>query len=345
MFVLGSLGRGGAERVISILANDYVKCGWNVSICILLENNVEYLLNDKVDIIDASGNTSSRIRRLPLWLKKIRVQVKRYNPDVIVSFAARINVIVLFACMGLNKKIIVSERNDPSRDGRGAITNVLTSLLYPRASSIVFQTKRAKSYFKSAIQNNGIIIPNPIEVSCNVNVSNTRRIVTVGSLKEQKNHALLIDAFKIVFDKHPEYTLTIYGEGNLRKDLENQVQELSLNDHVFLPGTKKNIHEEISDASMFVLSSDYEGLSNALLEAMMMGLPCISTDCAGSDEYIENKVNGLLTHVGDMKGLAEAMLLYIENDQLRQECGEKARAVEKLVGVNNTLKQWHSVLD
>lgn len=345
MFVIGSLGRGGAERVISILSGEYAKQGWNVMVCMLLTNTVGYHIDDSIEIIDMSGTTESRIKRVPYWVKSIRSFVKKENPDVIVSFAARINVITMISCIGLNKKIIVSERNDPQYDGRGIITKILTKILYPFANTVVFQTQRVMSYFDRRIQNKAQIIPNPINVPVYSDNTKLNKIVTVGSLKPQKNQMLLLKSFKIVLEKYPEMTLTIYGEGACRDKLEEYIQIQDMQKNVFLPGEMDMVHEEIKDALMFVLPSDYEGLSNALLEAMMMGLPCISTNCAGSDEYILNGENGLLVQVGDREKLAEAIIKFIENDDLREKCARNARKIRDRVGLEKTLFRWHEVID
>ena len=344
VFFLGSMNRGGAERVISILSKEYAKRGWKTDICALLFNSVEYELHPDTVFHDLTGGNASRIRRFPYWLKNIRKFVKEENPDVIVSFAARINVLVLLACMGSHKKIVVSERNDPTHDGRGFFTKVLTKALYPRADYIVFQTKRVCNLFGKRIQRKGIIIPNPIEVPVESNNVDINKIVTVGRLTRQKNHKLLIQVFSEVHKKYPQKELYIYGDGELKDEINCLVSSFGLNNNVHLMGKVSDVHNQIQNAAMFVLPSDYEGLSNALLEAMMMGIPCVSTDCAGSDEYIKNGENGLLTPVGDQDKLADAMLSFIENDELRMSCGLKAKAVKDKVGLNSTMQQWFSIL-
>ncbi len=343
-FFLGSMGRGGAERVISILANEYAKQGWNADIAILLSNIVDYELDEKIRILDFTGKTANRILRLPMWLKSIRNYVKTEKPDVIVSFVARINVLVLLACIGLKTKIVISERNDPTYDGRGAVTRLLTKLLYPKADKIIFQTQRVKAMFDKKVQDNGVVIPNPISVALEASEAGEKKIVSVGRLTKQKNQKMLIEAFAAAVKKHPEYSLTIYGEGDLRPELENKAKELGVSDKVFLPGNILRVHEEIANAEFFVLPSDYEGLSNALLEAMMMGLPCISTDCAGSDEYIESGKNGLLVPVGDGQAMKEAILYMIEHEEERKAFGKEAKRVSEIVSMENVMKKWHDVI-
>lgn len=344
-FFLASMVRGGAERVISILSNEYVTCNWNTDIGLLLLNKVEYDLDKRIRVLDFAGNITSKILRFPMWIKRIRNYVKTEKPDVIVSFTAKINVIVCLACVGLKTKIIVSERNDPKHDGQGFFTKVLSKILYPGTAKIIFQTERVKKQFSKKIQKNSVVIPNPISIQTEASDYKEKKIVSVGRLTKQKNQKMLLDAFASVVKKYPEYQLYIYGEGVLRQELTDRASDLGILQKVNLPGNFLNLHERISNAELFVLSSDYEGLSNALLEAMMMGLPCISTDCAGSDEYIRNGENGLLIPVGDTKALEEAMLLLIERDDLRQAYGLAAKHSSNQFCAQTVLKLWHDIIE
>lgn len=342
-FILGSLARGGAEKVISTLSRDYAEKGWNTDIILLLFNAVEYDINPTTRIIDFSGNTQSRIKRLPYWLKSIRRYVIENKPDVVLSFAARINIISQVACENMVNKFYVSERNDPYCDGRSKFIDIATNILYPRTDGVIFQTRRAASYFPKL--DNGTIIANPITVSSVAAKKKTNKIVTIGRLNQQKNQKMLIESFALIVDKYPGYILEIFGDGGLKQELKNQIAMLGLNKKVVLRGNVSNIHEQIADAKLFVLSSNYEGLSNALLEAMMMGLPCISTDCAGSDEYIRNGENGLLIPIEDGYALAEAMDKMLSDDELRIKCGLVAARDSSKYSKRIVLKQWHDLLD
>ena len=344
LIVLGSMGRGGAERVISLISNFFCEKGWEVYIVLLLYGKVEYVLNKGVTVIDLSGETQSRIRRLPGWIKGIRKNVREIKPNSILSFAARINLIVLIACFGLRQNVVVSERNDPFMDGRTKMIDVLTRLLYPCAKAVVFQTKRAARYFKNAKFKNTLIIPNPISVQCRAKSPVGCKIVTVGRLTKQKNQAMLIKAFSEINRRHKESILEIYGDGELKDELLHQINDLNLGDRVFLKGNVPNVHEMIADALFFVLSSDYEGLSNALLEAMMMGLPCVSTDCAGSDEYIIDRKSGLIVPVNDRYSLEKAMIEMIDNSELREICRRGAIQASIRVEAQTILNKWYKIL-
>lgn len=345
LIILGSMGRGGAEKVISIIANDYANNGWSVTIGLLLSKEVGYKLHPNVNIVDLSFGGGSRLRRVPKWLVSIRKLIVTLNPNVVLSFAARINVITLVSSLGLNNKIVISERNDPRNDGRGIIVNALCNLLYLKAFKIIFQTRRSMDYFSDKIKEKGIIIPNPISINCYRKQDCNKKVVNVGRLTKQKNQELLIKAFSKISKEFPDVKLWIYGEGELRPKLENLITDLQLTNKVIMPGNIVDIHEKIADASIFVLSSDYEGLSNALLEAMVMGLPVISTNCAGADELITDGVNGVIIPVKDEEKLAEELRILLSKPDYRKALGENARFMSKCLRKDIVLKKWHDVLD
>ena len=171
------------------------------------------------------------------------------------------------------------------------------------------------------------------------------KIVSVGRLDAQKNQKMLIDAFAKMKEKFPNYKLYIYGEGSLRTQLSKQIKMLGLSGNVILKGNVLDIHSQIADASMFVLSSNYEGLSNALLEAMMMGLPCISTNCAGSDEVIVDGINGVLVPVGNVDALSAAMIKIADDKSFAHRIGLVARNTAEVFKTENVMEQWISVIE
>lgn len=345
-FLVGSMRRGGAERVISILANDYAARDWDVSILTLLDESNDYILDDAVKFTPICGNSKSQLMRIPYWIKAIRRHVKVDKPDCLVSFVTRINLVALVACIGMNKRILVSERSDPSAPGRvPPHIKMLTELLYPRASLIVFQTNWAKSYFSRKIQEKGVVLANPIQVATLARPTASKKVVAVGRLLEVKNHTFLIRTFKKFVEKHPDYKLYIYGEGKLLEDLKNLIEDLALNENVFLPGNVLDVHERIADAEMFVLTSNFEGFSNALFEAMMMGLPCISTKVAGANDMIENGVNGLLIDKGNEDQLLEAMHFLAEDRERAQKIGEKAKESVEGLKTENIMDIWRKYIE
>lgn len=345
VFILGSMRRGGAERVVSIIANHYFQKAWKVDIILLLSGKCEYEINPKIRIISLANEAKTRLSQIPRWFFGIRSYLKENKPDSILSFAARINIIVAIAGIGIKKHLVVSERNDPLRDGRSVLVRMATNIIYPRVSKVIFQTKYAQSCFNTKIIRNSQIIPNPVSVNIKHKKERNGKIIAVGRLEPQKNHKLLIEAFKEVHDMFSQYSLIIYGEGSLRKELENMISELNLTDLVYLPGNISNIHEEVSKAEFFVLTSDYEGLSNSLLEAMMMGLPCISTACAGSNEVIVSGQNGLLVPVGNRNKLIEAMIKFINDWEFALRLGMEAEKTSIQFMPDTIIKKWEDVLE
>lgn len=344
-FIIGSMGKGGAERVISLLANRYVERGWNVDILMLLSNENKHILKESIRLIPIGDTEKSRVARIPAWMLGIRKYVKQNKPDRIVSFVARINIITIISCTGLKAKIIVSERNDPVADGRSALVKMMTYRLYPKADKVVFQTKWAQSCFPEKVSKKGVIISNPICIGAEAVCQSKKKIVSVGRLSEQKNQIMLIEAFAQVREIYPEYKLFIYGEGNLRNNLENCIKKLRLEEAVFLPGIVNNVHEVISDADMFVLPSNFEGLSNALLEALMMGLPCISTDCAGSNEVIIDGENGLLVPIGDKDRLKDSILRLIMEPELSKKLRINAKLSTGKYKSENIFAIWEQAIE
>lgn len=343
LIVLGSLGRGGAERVVSLISEYCRQRDWQIKIALLLFSDVEYPIDSSIEIINLSNEDRSRLNRLPYWLRQIRKLAREYKPDVILSFAARINVIVQMACLGLKRNIVVSERNDPYMDGRGRFVDLATNLLYPRAKAVVFQTRRAQSYFKKL--KNGVVITNPISVSCTAAEAVPGKIVSAGRLTKQKNHALLLDAFSDVSKDYPNAELWMYGRGELEGDLRAQAERLGISGKIHFEGNVSDLHERMRDAYAFVLSSDYEGLSNALLEAMMMGIPCVATDCAGSDEYIRDHENGLLTPVGNRAALAAAMGELLGDSALAARLSGAAMVDSAAFEKEAVLAQWLALFE
>lgn len=344
-FVTGAMGRGGAERVISLLANRYCGMGWEVSILLLLHAQVEYPLDERVQVVNLSDDSRKALLEVPRLIRGVRSYVREHRPDVVVAFMARICLVTDLACHGLPTRLVLSERNDPAAAHHHPIVEKLLARAYARSSLTVLQTRRVRDYFPEKVRRNSVIIPNPVGVEAVAAPQRRCRIVTAGRLKKQKNQAMLIRAFAALHERHPAYTLDIYGEGELREKLQAQIDALGLTDCVKLPGNVPDIHRQMADAEMFVLPSDFEGLSNALLEAMMMGLPCIATSCLGCDEVIEDGVNGVLIPVGDEQALADALLRLAEDKAAARAMGERAASTASAFRVDCVMDMWREAIE
>lgn len=345
VFVITSMARGGAERVVSILSNYYAQLGWNVSIVMLWHNIVRYNINSKVKIVDLSNDKKNPKLYLPIVTYKLVKYFINNKPNIAVSFIAENCIPTDFACRIAGVRHITSERIDPSKANRSSLLQKIINWVYSRCDCVVLQTERAKKFFCEKIQNNCVVIGNPIEVKVYAKEKKKKKIVAVGRLEKQKNHAMLIHCFSEISYMYPDFILQIYGEGSLRSKLQKQIQDLGLAEKVFLMGNVSDLHEQISDAYMFVLSSDFEGLSNALLEAMMMGIPCISTNCAGSDEVIVDGENGILVPVGDENALSNSMIKMIDNQDFAKKISQKATTSAFRFKTENIITSWRSVIE
>lgn len=346
LMMIASLGGGGAERVTSILASAFSR-QYPVYLLYLFSKSETYPIAPEVHVIDGSWSRGTPLEkylhipvRWPFRAYTIFRTKQKNRIDVTISMLQKPNQ--YNSLIRWRDLRIMSERNDPSRKPANYFED--EKHFFTRADRVVFQSIRVQGMFSEQIRARSTIIRNPISVSCYADAVPEHRIVTVGRYIDQKNHELLIRAFQIFYRTHPSYTLHLYGDGELREALQALILELRLQEAVFLEGFKDDIHAQISSAKMFVLSSDYEGMSNALMEAMMMGLPCISTDCTGSDELLEDGQTGLLVPVGDADALAAAMGRVADDEDLCRRLREQAQLQSLDFEVDKVVRAWERVM-
>ena len=343
-FIIGSLTGGGAERVVSELANSFAENGDSVSVILIANYQISYNVNKKVNIIDATCSNAKlgmgRITRIRL----LREIIKNNNYDVVLSFTTKVNNIATIAHIGINTKLILCERNDPRFDPIEKVERIQRKILYGTASGYVFQTNGERDYFSSRIQKKSTVIPNPVnpdlpEIFDGIR---TKRIVTATRLTKQKNLKMAIDGFKMFAEQYPEYIFEIYGKGELESQLKSYVNELGLSKRVFFKGQSNNIYYDIVDASCFILSSNYEGISNSMLEAMALGIPTISTDypSGGARESIENYENGLLIPVNDSHALGNALIELFGNTELQIKLSNNGARIRSKYSLVKITRMW-----
>ena len=329
VFFIGSLNNGGAERVISNISN-YISSHFNDKVSIILNSDkrIGYDISNKIKLycLDDKKYHNWFFRNVNR-ICNLRKFINELNPDIIISFLPEQNfrVLILKKMKLINSKIIISIRNDPKFEYPNNLYKLLVKLLYNKANGIVFQTQEAKEYFSDKIQKKSKIIPNPINekfINKKFHGVREKNIVSVGRLEEQKNHKLLIQAYsELPTNLKSQYKFIIYGEGSLKEVLQKQIKELNCEKNIILKGKVKNIEEKIYKDSIFVLSSNYEGMPNSLMEAMALGLACISTNCSsgGPNVLINNKKNGILINVGDRKQLKKALLELINDNKYMEK--------------------------
>ena len=349
MLYISNLQKGGAERVISILANKMSNKN-DVIIVNTYKNVPKYNIDNKIKLINLveSINKNVIIKNIKI-LKRFNNIVRKENPDIIISFLPEPNYRACLVRPFLRKKLIISVRNDPKVEYNNLIKKIIVKKLYSYADGIVFQTADAMKFFPNKIRKKSTIIANPINDEFFKGDNNNKKgkiIVTTGRLTEQKNHILLIDAFSEVVKKHPEYKLKIYGHGNLEQQLKDKINKLNLNNKVLLMGQTDNVKKELEKCEIYVLSSNYEGMPNSLMEAMAVGLSCVSTDCpcGGPGFLIDNYFNGLLVPVNDKESLVNAINTLIENKKLSNTISNNAKIKMKKFSSDHIVQEWNNYI-
>ena len=350
LFIAPGMRFGGAERVMSIIANELVNRGEKV-LFFLTGTPAEssYKLCNDIKIISNYELAQKEIFVHFVHIREIRKQCLSWRPDMVICFYNDLCALAAIATFGLSITLIYSERNDPQNVNKRMIDKIYRKIVEYFANKFVFQSEGAKKYYPKSVQRRSCVIMNPMDTakfpkhdfSCEEKI-----IVSVGRLEDQKNQMLLLESFSMIKDKYPDYKLFIYGEGSLRNLLEDYINKNGLEGRVFLPGVKHEIQEYIKKASLFVLSSKYEGIPNALIEAMAIGLPCVSTDFSpgGARELIKHEYSGLIVPNYDPIKLAKAMERMILDRDIAKKCGDNAYLIRKKVDLHTIVDEWQDFL-
>lgn len=344
----GSLYRGGAEHVTVYLAEGLKRLGYHTVIitCKMKEQEYEvpkdimrYVLNQKNSI----GRTGHMILNLRTILKKNKI-------DILCVIATPLSVYAIPASIGLKTKIIISERNDPTHFAGRKSTKFLFNWFMKKGDGFVFQTYDAKKYFDKQLKGRGEVIYNPLftdDMPLPYKGEPEKIIVAVGRLEHQKNHAMLIQAFAECAEINQKYKLVIYGEGVLRSNLEKMIIDSGMEGRIILPGNVPDVCEKIRTASLYILPSDFEGMPNSLIEAMALGLPCISTDCpiGGPSELIQDGINGILIPTGDRESLVEKMKEVLSIPELERKLRKNAVLIKETLAEGKILNLWAKYIE
>lgn len=338
LFVVPSISKGGAERVVSILASQLVKKNREATIITHYKTNFDYIVDKHVKIICLSNLLEDDYRKkinvffLLKMILKLRKSIIAEKPDFIIPFlwttCIRVDIAMIF---NKNKrKVIQTVRNNPNVYPSNILLKWYRNYLVKKSRLTIVQNNEQKNYFNNKSYNKIQIMPNPVsDFLLDIKKSNNKKIITiigVGRLEEQKNFPLLIKAFAIINKKKPNTILKIYGEGSKYYELNDLIQKLKLDKKVHLCGRCNDYNEIYGCADLFVLSSNFEGMPNTLLEAMATGLPCISTDCpTGPKEIIKNYENGILININDINGLVDSVFKIINDGNLSNKLSINAR--------------------
>ena len=342
-------GAGGAERQIILLSNQLAQRCHQVTLCVLAENRSNFSISEHVNLIDCTDEKGPGFFRIIHRWKCLRKNIREIRPDVIVNY----NLQSAYLCLTLSKevrgKVVYSERGDPYDSEYSGLLKIIRDYTVAHMDGLVFQSEGARDYFPEKIWNKSIVIHNSVnipQVKYSFPKEREKRIVSVGRLHPQKNQRMIIDAFASIANAFPEYSLDIYGDGPLHDELQFQIDQYGLSEKIRLNASRKDIFDCIYKASLFVLTSDYEGMPNALMEAMALGLPCISTDCrpGGARTLIESGVNGIIVPCNDIESLAFEMKRLLENRELAEALAINAKRLGETHTDEIVFEKWNSFL-
>lgn len=344
VFVTQPLTKGGAERVVAALANRFVELNHEVKIIIVANGDENtYFTRDEIELVYIK-KPKNPVFDLFYRAQQIRRYLNEFKPDVVLPFATQKNVSVLLAALFSKHKVIISERNNPYLDPTNKNLRILRKLLYWTAEGFVFQTGDAKNYFSKSIQKRSCIIANPVNDSIPDVWEGERekRIVMVNRLTPQKNITMAIDAFKAISQSRPDYRMEIYGRGPLENELKAYICKCQMEEKILFKGFCADVTEQIRNAEIYLMTSDYEGMSNSLMEALALGLVCVSTDhpTGGARALITNKENGMLFPVKDTDACIKALNEVLDSAELRKKISKNAVQIREKQSIEVIADQW-----
>lgn len=351
-FVIHSLSSGGAERVVTTLSNELVT-SYRVVIITLIDLPPFYTLDNRVLVVPcvqklkpSTSIFSALISNFKL-IGRIRFLLLKHRVDICIGFMTTANVLATIAAKLVRIPIIISERNNPYLEDKiiPRLWKILRRISYPHANYVVVQTTIIASYYESFIKSKKLrIIANPInpEFTIQNDIQRLNVVLNVGRLEEQKRQELLIKAFAAI--NHRNWELHIIGEGEKKVYLNKLIKKLKMQGSVLLLGQRQDIDKYYLQSKIFVLSSEYEGFPNALMEAMHFGLACISTNCpSGPSDLITDSVNGFLIPVNNQEELEKRLSQLIENQEFRITLGKEAQKTTQAFNVNTIAGQWKTI--
>lgn len=356
-FHLNCLEQGGAERVVTNLANQFVEKGYQVLIATEWYGENEFQTDARVKRVHVGLRKGDEKKPHPLQIllriKYLRDFIKEEKPDILIPFARKALYRGLMAAYFIKIPVLISIRTDPVGHYEEFSDKIQIPLLFPRADGCVFQTEGAREFFAPRLQKNSRIILNPINpkyIGVPAPEKRTKTVVQSGRLVDFKNQPMLIRAFVKVHEKHPDYDLKIYGGDSFdgtKEILEGLIAENQAQDYIHLMGASDTLENDLADAALFAFTSDWEGLPNALMEAMALGLPIVATDCpcGGPRTIMTDEVDGLLIPIKDEKALVDGINRLIENPGLAEKLGREARKVAQRANGEAVFEQWRDYIE
>lgn len=345
-FVITDMSSGGAERVMSLLANYFSRVGIETQIIAIKSDRKIYPLDERVRF-HYIGCPNGNVMKFLYRLKAIRDEVA--DSDIVISFLWHCNVYTLLSNLFSRVPIVISERSDPASEMRGKFRYFkwFRNLVYRRADKIVFQTQDAKKYYKGKLNKKGEVIPNPLTPNLPDPIDERHKeLIAAGRLTAQKNMKMMVAAFEKIHNVFPDYKLIIYGEGEDRIAIEREIKDKKLGANILMPGFCNNLPEKMKTAKLFLSTSNFEGISNSIIEALALGVPVIATDCpvGGSKEFVKSNYNGTLVAMNDEKAFGDAVVVLLSDKKRWKEYSTNAVSIREKLSVETIGQRWLHVL-
>lgn len=343
-----SLSSGGAERVLSILSSSFAEQYDEVQYLMWYDKPVFYDIDARVKVVSiekeaGSGDTAKRM----LWFRKY---VNRCHPDMVLSFSAPFNMLTLASLLCTRHKVIAAERVDPRSFRWGKPMELLRNILYRRAYGILAQTQSCKDYFTGKLYDKTDVIFNPVNMpeslrGSAIGCEKQHLIINAARLAPQKKQDMLVRVFARFHESHPEYRLQIFGSGPERDNLIALAEDLNISSYVEMPGTVKDLWSRMQVADMFVMTSLFEGMSNSMIEAMCLGVPCISTKVSGAVDLIDSGNNGILIDINDSEALYDAMSRIADDEEYARTIANNSCLLYDKLNVESISARWIEYVD
>lgn len=342
--------------MISILSRYFAQDGYDVVVTTLWRADNEYVLDGRVRRVDVGlterEERRGRLAKAAIRAFRYRACIAKERPDIVISFCSKANFRSAYSMTGMQIPLLVSVRNDPEKDY--APYPAKCRYMSKKAAGCVFQTPEAQRFFDTGLQKKSRVIWNPLDEKYFAETkrrgaARDRTIVTVGRITRQKNQLLLLKAFLRISRDFPQHQLLIYGEDSgdgTRAELEAYCRSSRLEDRVIFMGESSTLERDLAGAGLFVLPSDYEGMPNALAEAMALGIPCIATDCpCGGPAMLIEQFGGILVPPGKDEALADAMKSVLSDPQLADRMGSQAERVRDWVHPQRIYSEWKTYVE
>lgn len=332
LFVVPSLSKGGAERVVSILASELVNQGREAVVLTYFKTAQDYLVDPRVKVLCLSGGMESDYEKIGSLkrLALMRRMIMQENPDFILPFLDHVCIQTWVACWLSSLQIVYTVRLYPGKAESSALRKYLKKYLVEHSKATIVQNEEQRNFYESKARSHIHVLPNPVLADyfkiSHKQYGDRKKIVAVGRLEKQKNYPMLIEAVKVVSQKRNDFEVEIYGDGSQQQVLKELVADMGLSDCIHMMGRVPDTRAAYEKADIFVLASDFEGMPNSLMEAMASEVTCISTNCpTGPSDLIEDHRNGLLIDVGDTPALIEALTYCLDHPKESEQFAKEAR--------------------